>query len=356
MGIEATLIGGGASLLGGVMSGNAAKSAASTQANAQLESARIAAEAQRFRPVGVTSAFGSSQFGTDAQGNVNSAGYTLSPELAAQRDAFMAQMGGSGMDWANQAGQAGQGLFNLGQGYLAQSPEAAAQQWLTSQQAALAPGQEQQLAGIRNQQQQQGRSGLAVGATDAGGMGASNPELQAYYNSIAQTNLGLQGQAQEQGRAQTQFGQGLMGSGIDLTSQGYNPYKTQFGLAQGLEAAGQGSLDLGLNIGGRSTQSNQDIGKTLFSGGMNAANTQARANAYSPWGDAFTSAGSNQQLQDAFSKMFGSSSTDMAGFQQPYTAPTYQASNPSTALGTGTWSPSSSSGSLGSGTYSPYGY
>jgi hypothetical protein len=319
---------GGSSLLGGVIGGNSAKKAAATQANAQLEAARIAADAQRFRPVGVTTAFGSSQFGTDDQGNVNSAGYTLSPELAAQRDAFLAQAGGSGMDWANQAGQAGQGLFNLGQGYLAQSPEAASQQWLQSQQAALAPGQERQLAGIRNAQLQQGRSGLAVGATDAGGMGASNPELQAYYNSLAQQNLGLQGQAQEQGRLQTQFGQGLLGAGIDLTSAGYNPYKTQFGLAQNLESAGQGALDLGLNVGGRSAQAGANVGNTLLQGGTNAAQIQGRADAYSPFGTALTGLANNQQLQQGFAGLFSTGQNPSyygagGGYQQAQTTGGY---------------------------------
>jgi hypothetical protein len=298
------LVGGLIGAAGSIIGGNSASKAAQAQSASQLEAARIAADAQRFRPVGVTTAFGSSQFGTDAQGNVNEAGYTLSPELAAQRDAFLAQAGGSGMDWAAQAGQAGQGLFNLGQGYLAQSPEAASQQWLQSQQAALAPGQEQQLAGIRNQQLQQGRSGLAVGATDAGGMGASNPELQAYYNSLAQTNLGLQGQAQEQGRLQTQFGQGLMSGGIDLTSQGYNPYKTQFGLAQGLESAGQGAFDLGMNVGGQSSQAGANVGNTLYQGGMAAAGSQAQANAYNPFASALSGLGSNQQFQQGVSNWF----------------------------------------------------
>lgn len=313
-----------AAVAGSVISGNAAKKAASTQANAQTEAARLAADAQRFRPVGVTTAFGSSQFGTDAEGNVNEAGYTLSPELAAQRDAFLAQAGGAGMDIAAQAGQAGQGLFGLGQGYLAQSPEAAAQQWLQAQQAALAPGQERQLAGIRNQQLQQGRSGLAVGATSAGGMGASNPELQAYYNSLAQQNLGLQGQAQEQGRLQTQFGQGLLGAGIDLTSQGYNPYKTQFGLAQNLEQAGQGALDIGLNVGGRVTQAGSNQANTLFQGANNAAQSMAGANAYSPWGSAISGLANNQQLQQGFAGLFSTGQNPSyygagGGYQQAQT-------------------------------------
>jgi hypothetical protein len=40
----------GASLLGGYMQGEATKSAAETSARSQLESARIAAEAAKFRP------------------------------------------------------------------------------------------------------------------------------------------------------------------------------------------------------------------------------------------------------------------------------------------------------------------
>lgn len=305
MGIEAALIGGGASLLGGMMAGSSAEDAARTSAAAQTEAARIAAEAQRFRPVGVTTAFGGSQFGFSPEGYLSSAGYTLSPEMARQRDLFLSQAGTQGLGLAEQAGTAGQGLFNLGQGYLAQSPEAAAQQWMASQQAALAPGQERQLAGIRNQQQQQGRAGLAVGATDAGGMGASNPELQAYYNSLAQTNLGLAGQAQEQGRAQTQFGQGLMTGGLGLTSAGYDPYKTMFGLGQSLETAGQGALDIGSALGGRAATAGANVGQTLLQGGMGAARTMQEANAYNPYATALTGLGQNQQLTSGLAGLFG---------------------------------------------------
>lgn len=298
-----------AQIIGSFISGNAASKAAGKQAAATIEAARIGAEAQKFRPVGTTTAFGSSQFGFSPEGYLTSAGYQLSPEMARQRDLLLQQAGTSGLGMAEQAGAAGQGLFNLGQGYLAQSPEAAAQQWLASQQAALAPGQEQQLAAIRNQQLQQGRAGLAVGATSAGGMGASNPELQAYYNSLAQTNLGLLGQAQEQGRAQTQFGQGLLGAGIDLTSQGYNPYKTQFGLAQSLESAGQGALDIGSALGGRAAEAGANVGNTLFRGGVGAANAMAQANAYSPLGTAISGLGNSPQLMSGIQNYFGNAPT-----------------------------------------------
>ena len=305
-------------VIGSLIGGNQAAKASRAQAAATIEAARIGAEAQKFRPVGTTTAFGSSQFGFSPEGYLSSAGYQLSPEMARQRDLLLQQAGTSGLDMAARAGEAGQGLFNLGQGYLAQSPEAAAQQWLASQQAALAPGQEQQLAAIRNQQLQQGRSGLAVGATSAGGMGASNPELQAYYNSLAQTNLGLLGQAQEQGRAQTQFGQGLLGAGIDLTSQGYNPYKTQFGLAQSLETAGQNALDIGSALGGRAAAAGANVGNTLFAGGKAAADAMFNANAYSPLGAAVGGISNSPMIMSGIKSLFGGGSpTPASSFGSP---------------------------------------
>jgi len=64
----------GASLLGGYLQGESAKSAAETSAAGQREAARMAADASRFRPVGVTTRYGSSNFQTDAQGNLIGAG------------------------------------------------------------------------------------------------------------------------------------------------------------------------------------------------------------------------------------------------------------------------------------------
>ena len=296
-------------IVGSLISGRAAKKAAQTQSAAQLEAARIGADAQRFKPVGITTAFGSSNFGFGEDGDLNSAGYSLTPEMAAQRDAFLSQAQNQGMGLANQAGQAGQGLFNLGQGYLAQTPEQAGQQYIAAQQALLAPGQEQQLAGIRNNQFQRGTSGLAVGATDAGGMGASNPELQAYYNSLQNTNLNLAAQAQAEGRAQTTFGSGLLSGGLDLVSEGYNPYKTQFGLGQSLEEAGQGAFNMSSALGGRQAQAGANVGQTLQAGGNAAANSMYAANSYSPLGAAISGLGSNKDFNSAISGMFSGFST-----------------------------------------------
>ena len=141
MPITAALIGGGASLLGGLFGGSSAKRAAQTQADAQVKAAQIAADEARFRPVGITTRFGTSQFTTDpTTGRVTGAGYTIDPQLKAMQDRFLG-LAGTGLDQAAAAqgqfaplGQAAQGLFGLGQQYLAQSPQEAAQQYMAKQQ------------------------------------------------------------------------------------------------------------------------------------------------------------------------------------------------------------------------------
>lgn len=288
------ILGAGLGLLGSSMQAGAASDAAA----ANVEAARIAAEAQKFRPVGVTTRFGTSQFTTDANGNVTNAGYNVAPDIAAMRDRLFSQAGGQGFQTADQAQMAQQGLFNLGNQYLAQSPDAAAQQWMQSQQALLAPSRQQAQAGLTQNLFNTGRGGLAV--AQGGNMGAANPEQQALLNAQAMQDLQLAAQAQQQGRAQTQFGAGLFGTGLDIATAGYNPLKTQFGLGQTMEQAGQGALDLGLNIGGRTTQGATNAANTIYQAqqGANAAN------AYSPFGAALQGAAGNQRLMSGIGNWF----------------------------------------------------
>jgi hypothetical protein len=302
MPITAALIGGGASLLGGLFGGSSAKKAANTQANAQLEAARIAAEESRFRPVAVTTGFGSSQFTTDPQGRVSGAGYTLTPEMQALRDQIIGQTQ-QGMGLTQQGLGAAQGLFGLGQQYLAQSPEQAAQQWMASQQAAMAPSREQALSGIMNQLAQKGTMGLGV--AQAGG-GASNPALQAYFNSLAQQDRELAAQAQQQGRAQTQFGTGLFSDAFKIAQGGYGPLSTQLQQAQGIEKLGQGALDLGTSIGQQITTANTNAGDYLARGAQNAAQTLGRVQGYNPLAESLMLAGQNKGLMGGIANAINS--------------------------------------------------
>lgn len=311
-------------LAGGLLGGNSAKRAAQTQADAQTDAARIAAEEARFRPVGITTRFGQSQFQTGPDGRVTGAGYTLDPQLAAMQDRFLGLAGG-GLTQAEAAqqqfaplGQAAQGLFGLGQQYLAQSPQEAAQQYMAGQQNLLAPSRERQFAQLQNQLFQTGRGGLSVGATGArpdggAGLGAANPDLEAYYNAIAQQDAALAAQAQQGGQQQAAFGAGLFGTGGNLLTQGYGgqaaalgPYQAYLQGATGLETLGQAPLDIGAQLGGR--MANPTGAQALLQGGMGAAQSQFAANAYNPFATALTGLSQNKSFTSGLGNMFGSGS------------------------------------------------
>jgi hypothetical protein len=357
MPITAALIGGGASLLGGLFGGSSARRAAQTQAAAQERAAQLAAEEARFRPVGITTRFGSSQFQTGPDGRVSGASYTLDPQLKALQDQFLGLAGG-GLDQAAQAqqqfaplGQAAQGLFGLGQQYLnqpadqrlggiasqylgaqpdfgvgqigqrllgqgqdqqitdiarqqfapvagaqeltslgqqyvAQSPQEAAQQYMSQQQNLLAPSRERQFAQLQNNLFNTGRGGLAVGATGqrpggGAGLGAANPEMEAYYNALAQQDAGLAAQAQQAGQQQATFGanllglgqalgQGQIGFGAGLLGQQQAQEAQRLGLGSAFtaqqQALEQGRFGFGADLLGRQTGMDQQ--RALFGAGL----------------------------------------------------------------------------------------
>jgi hypothetical protein len=292
---------------GSLVQGQATKSAAGTAAAAQLESARIAAEAAKFRPVGVTTRYGSSNFQTDDQGNLIGAGYNVSPELRAYQDQLQALTGQqlqqglmSQQQYAPLQGAA-TGLFNLGSQYLSQSPQEAAQKYIEQQQNLLAPSRERQYAQLQNQLFQTGRGGLSVGATGlrpsgSQGLGATTPEMEAYYNAMAQQDAQLAAQAQQAGQQQTAYGAGLFGTGAGLLGQyqagqvgALSPFQTSLGLGGTIEQMGQTPLDISAALAGRSATAGANAGKFLLEGGLGAAKTMQSANALSPLATALSS-------------------------------------------------------------------
>ncbi len=271
----------------GPLLGTAGSVYASNQAaNATTNAANQAAQAAQFRPVGVTTRFGKSGFQYDpASGQLIGAGYQVAPDVAAAREGLMG-LAGTSLGQAQQI-QAYQpnvnaqaaGLFNLGAQYVAQTPQAAAQQYMTQQQQLLAPGREQQMAQLYNQQQQQGRMGLATGATSEGytqgapGLQATNPTIAAAMNARAQQDAQLAANAQTFGNQQVQFGQGLMTGGLNLAGQGFGlqtqalaPYNAYVQGATTLENLGQNALTQG-----------SALGSAITAGSTNAANIQNQA-------------------------------------------------------------------------------
>lgn len=298
---------GGAMLAGGLLSGNSARSAAETSANAQLEAGRQAAEAAKFRPVGITTRFGSSGFQFSPEGYLTGANYTVSPELKAMQDRVMA-LSGQGLNFAEQAPGlyapltgAASGLFNLGQQYLKQSPQEVAADYMAKQQALLAPGRERESAALATRLQNTGRTGLSI--AQGGGLLAANPEQAALANARAMQDLQLAAQANQAGQQQVQFGQGLFGAGSGLLGaygQGltgaYAPFTAGLGVGQSIEQLGQSPLDIGAQLGGRSATAGANVGQSLLASGVSAARTLQPAQAFSPVGSTLLGMSSNPYL------------------------------------------------------------
>lgn len=270
----------GASIYSANKQAGAASDAAAMSAQAQLEAARIAAEAQAFRPVGITSRFGTSNFTMDGN-KLTGASYTASPEIQAYQNWLSSQ--------APDAAMASKRLLSLGQGYIGEDPEAIRQRYIAQQQALLAPENEKTLAGIRNNLFQTGRAGLATGATTAGDLAATNPEMAAYYNSIAKQNAALAAGAEQAAQQQVTYGQGLL-------SNAYAPLQTNIGLQAELEKLAMTPLQVGAELGGRSATAGANVGQSLLAGGMGAARTMQAANSYSPTAATITGLTSNPYL------------------------------------------------------------
>ncbi len=343
------------------------KAAGERAAAQQSQAAKDASAAAAFRPVGMTTRFGTSQFTREidpATGMpyVSSAGYTAAPELAGLQNQLFGGFGGGygyAQQQANQLGalapaaqqlfglggqilptsyqtapsaeaqllssqfqQAQQGLMptsfqtqaspeaqayaqqlqQTGAGYLSQSPEQARAEYIRTQQAALAPGQEQQLAGIRNQLFQTGRGGLATGGTVAGGMQQTNPELAAYYNSLAQQNLNIGAGAEQAAQQRQVLGLGMLGQGYQTTSQAQELARQNMlqnlGLSLGFGQQAYQTTASAEDLARQRSAADISLGAGLFGTGAGLLGTQAAgmAGAYAPLQTQLGIAGQVEQM------------------------------------------------------------
>ena len=324
----------------GTATANQAKESAQILADAQIKASQIAADAARFRPVGVTTRFGSSNFTTDAEGNVIGAGYTPSEEIKGYQDRLKI-LAGQGLTQAegaeaayrpltgareslfnlgagyltsqqgkqlidlskgyleSQAGQpltsmgqrymesdVGQPVYSLGQSYLARSPEQVAEDYIKRQTALLTPQREAELAQLQNKLLAQGRGGLSV--AQGGGLMATNPELAALYNARAQQQLELATQAELGGQQAARFGADLYGRGRDLTRQqqlsGADLYGRGRDLTRQEQLTGADLYKQGIGL----TQEGQKFGAGLFSTGADLQNRYytGQTGAYAPFATA----------------------------------------------------------------------
>ena len=279
----------------------------------------LAKQSAAFRPVGMTTRFGTSQFQVDPlTGQLTSAGYTLSPEAKNAQDRLVT-LAGQGLTQAEGAQQAfaplqtgAQNLFGLGNKYIAQSPEDVAKNYLASQMALLQPGRELELANLQNKLQQQGRGGLAV--AQGGALGATTPELQALFNARAQQEAQLAANAQQAGQQNVLFGAGLLGQGSQAMGQyyggqqaAYAPYTTALGQVQNLETLAQQPLTMGAALGQQAATAGVNVGKLGLSGAelsTRLATGQAATN--NPYASLLSGLGGSNAFGQALGGLFGS--------------------------------------------------
>ena len=228
----------GVSVLGSVMGAKSAKSAAATSAAAQLESARIAAEAAKFKPYSITSGFGSSSFDTEN----NTATYDLDPQLAAYRDQLY-------------------GLSEQGMGGINLDTQQNAQDYYNQQQGLLSGGRGAEDIALRQQQLNSGRIGLGVsGAAMGAGAGTGYVNPEQYQRDLARGQVDASMAANADQIARQQLDQDISrATGL-------------FNTGAGVEQLGQSTLTMGADIGNKAAVAGAQQGNMLLQGGMGAAN------------------------------------------------------------------------------------
>jgi hypothetical protein len=315
----ANLLSGGLGTAGSLLQMQQSKEAAlAAQQRIDAETA-AAKQAAAFRPVGMTTRFGTSQFQVDpVTGQLISAGYTLDPQAKNAQDRFVA-LAEQGLQQAEGAQaqfaplQTGaQRLFGLGNEYLAQTPQDVAQNYLNQQMALLQPNRELELANLQNRLQQQGRGGLAV--AQGGTMGATTPELQALFNARAQQEAQLAANAQQYGQQNVAFGAGLLGTGAQTMGnyyagqqQAYAPYTTALGQVQGLEQLAQQPLQMGASLGQTASTAGARVGALGLEGANISQRLATGANATTnPYAQALMAAGNpNAMFGQSLGNVFG---------------------------------------------------
>jgi hypothetical protein len=197
---------------------------AAQQAQARIgQATQQAVSGSQFRPVGVTTRFGSSNFQIDpTTGQLVSAGYTASPEITSAQNK----------------------LLGLGASYLAQTPQDVAQKYMQDQLALLAPSREQQSANLINQLQNTGRTGLSV--AQGGGLLSANPEMAALANARSLQDLQLAANATQAGQQNVLFGTGLFGQAGNLENMAQQPFTLGTGLGTSISNAGARAGQLGI--------------------------------------------------------------------------------------------------------------
>ena len=152
------------------------------------------------------------------------------------------------------------------------------------------------------------------------GLRASNPEMEAYYNSSARQDAELAANAEQEARNRIIFGQNLATGGAGLLGGYYSgqtnalaPFQSSLGLQGSIESLGMTPLQVGAELGGRSATAGANAGRYLLTGGLGAAETMQKANSFSPLATGLRSisgsaagTATNRYLESQLKKLFSS--------------------------------------------------
>lgn len=272
----------GIGALGSLFGASSARKAAKESARAQIEAAKIAADAAKFRPYAVTTGFGSSMFDTENQ----TAGYELDPRFQALRDQYYGlgeqALGGIELDRK----KAAQSLYDEALGL--------------SEGARLARD-----VNLRANQLASGRVGVGI-SPEALGAGADTGGMinaERFMNTLADS------------RANREMAFTALDKASAMTDQDIARAGGLFQSGFGIEELGMKPLTLGADIGNRAAVSGANQAQALLSGGQNAAQANlaaglSTANLYQNLG---------QQFGGMFSGVGGSTPTWLNNLQQGYT-------------------------------------
>tara|TARA_Y100000389_G_scaffold5658_1_gene5400 strand:- start:4566 stop:5681 length:1116 start_codon:yes stop_codon:yes gene_type:complete len=238
-----------------------------------------------FKPVAMKTLYGQSEFKTDPiTGAVTSASYTPSETVQEQQGRLGVLMGQGltaaeqAVPFAQQYAAPAQGLFSLGQEYLADTPEEARQRYMQQQMDALRPydiEEEQRLLAMGFGR---GTTGLSVGA-------GGNPMLKALQEGRNRRGLQLAANAEQAAQQQIGFGTqqlgkaaGLMGTGYDTMQASLAPYQSYLSNQANLEKLAQQPLEMGLNVGS-TAMTGQQFGSNMAKAGAGVTAQQQLASA-----------------------------------------------------------------------------
>jgi hypothetical protein len=322
--------------VGGLISGGKGADAARGQAEALRAAGQRSSEMAQFRPIGLRTGFGTSNFRVNELGQVEEAGYTLNPELEALRNRFTAGATGYDPTRLQQLTEPIYGgatsLFNLGGSYLGATPQDVAAKYISDRQSLLQPSRAAEFGRIQARNFATGRGGLGV-QTGTGGAPA-NPALQAYYNSIFQQDKALAAEADQAAMERIRFGGELYGAGGKLASGipslfsgSFLPIETQLNLAKSIESLGQNPYQMSIDLANAQAGAGARAGQLYLQPQEAAARAYSQYQGYSPLGTAMSGLGSTMGGGGGFGQLgnlFGNYLTRQSNQAEPgFVGPIY---------------------------------